>query len=101
VLPKNSNYNWDFHLLADDQTINAFALPGQCFITAALYSQLGKTKINSAVMGHEIGHVIKRHSAENSKKGYQMVFKQVHLLPQLCRRKWQPHCTNANHEIRP
>src|SRR5574342_23526 len=31
-------YEYDFHLLEDDQTINAFALPGgQVFITRALY----------------------------------------------------------------
>ena len=62
---KNSNYNWDFHLLADDQTINAFALPGgQCFITAALCNQLENEDQLAGVMGHEIGHVIARHSAE-------------------------------------
>ncbi|PRP68034.1 M48 family metalloprotease [Nonlabens agnitus] len=62
---KNSNYKWDFHLLADDQTINAFALPGgQCFITAALYAQLEDEDQLAGVMGHEIGHVIARHSAE-------------------------------------
>ena len=33
--------NFDFHLLADQQTINAFALPGgQIFITVALLSRL-------------------------------------------------------------
>ena len=33
--------NFNFHLLADDQTVNAFALPGgQIFITAALYDRL-------------------------------------------------------------
>ena len=63
-LAKNSNYNWDFHLLADSQTINAFALPGgQCFITAALYAELENEDQLAGVMGHEIGHVIARHSA--------------------------------------
>ncbi|MAO16468.1 MAG: peptidase M48 Ste24p, partial [Muricauda sp.] len=34
-------YRYEFHLLADDRTINAFALPGgQIFITYALFSQL-------------------------------------------------------------
>lgn len=63
-IARNTNYNWDFHLLADTQTINAFALPGgQCFITAALYSQLENEDQLAGVMGHEIGHVIARHSA--------------------------------------
>ncbi len=62
---------FDFHLLADQQTINAFALPGgQVFITAALLSRLstdGKSideDMLAGVLGHEIGHVVARHSAE-------------------------------------
>lgn len=57
-------YKYDFHLLADDRTINAFALPGgQCFITYALFRQLNEAQL-AGVLGHEIGHVIGRHSAE-------------------------------------
>ena len=64
-IARNTNYNWEFHLLADTQTINAFALPGgQCFITAALYQKLENIDQLAGVMGHEIGHVIARHSAE-------------------------------------
>lgn len=64
-IAREADYNWDFHLLADDQTINAFALPGgQCFITAALYSKFENIDQLAGVMGHEIGHVIARHSAE-------------------------------------
>jgi predicted Zn-dependent protease len=34
-------YPFEFHLLADSQTVNAFALPGgQVFITAALFDRL-------------------------------------------------------------
>ncbi len=62
---RETGYEYDFHLLADDSTINAFALPGgQCFITAALYQQLENEDQLAGVMGHEIGHVIARHSAE-------------------------------------
>ncbi|MCK0161866.1 M48 family metalloprotease [Allomuricauda sp. F6463D] len=57
-------YQYEFHLLADDRTINAFALPGgQIFITYALFSQLNEPQL-AGVLGHEIGHVIGRHSAE-------------------------------------
>ncbi len=46
------------------ETINAFALPGgQIFITYALFSQLNEAQL-AGVLGHEIGHVIGRHSAE-------------------------------------
>ncbi len=61
---RETPYQFDFHLLADDRTINAFALPGgQCFITYALFSQLNEAQL-AGVLGHEIGHVIGRHSAE-------------------------------------
>ncbi|KQC29737.1 M48 family metalloprotease [Flagellimonas eckloniae] len=63
-IARETPYEYDFHLLADDQTINAFALPGgQCFITYALFSQLNEEQL-AGVLGHEIGHVIGRHSAE-------------------------------------
>ncbi len=40
-IAKDSNYKFDFHLLADERTINAFALPGgQIFITYGLFSKL-------------------------------------------------------------
>ncbi len=63
-IARETPYKFDFHLLADDRSINAFALPGgQCFITYALFSQLNEEQL-AGVMGHEIGHVIGRHSAE-------------------------------------
>jgi predicted Zn-dependent protease len=65
----NSPYEFDFHLLDDDQTINAFALPGgQIFITRALFNQLNTEGELAGVLGHEIGHVIARHSAEHIAK---------------------------------
>jgi beta-barrel assembly-enhancing protease len=64
-----SPYQFDFHLLADAQTINAFALPGgQIFITEALLSRLETEDQLAGVLGHEIGHVINRHSAEQIAK---------------------------------
>lgn len=66
---KTSKYQFNFHLLADPKTVNAFALPGgQIFITEALLSRL-KTKAQLAgVLGHEVGHVLARHSAEQMAK---------------------------------
>lgn len=65
----NSPYEFDFHLLDDDQTINAFALPGgQVFITRALYNKLRTEGELAGVLGHEIGHVVGRHSAEHIAK---------------------------------
>lgn len=64
-----SPYQFEFHLLDDDQTINAFALPGgQVFITNGLLQRLQTEGQLAGVLGHEIGHVIGRHSAEHIAK---------------------------------
>ncbi len=60
-----TSYEFDYHLLADNQTVNAFALPGgQIFITRALYDHLQTDGELAGVLGHETGHVVARHSAE-------------------------------------
>lgn len=62
-------YPFEFHLLADDRVVNAFALPGgQIFITAALYGRLETEGQLAGILGHEIGHVIERHGAEHLAK---------------------------------
>jgi beta-barrel assembly-enhancing protease len=59
---RSNPYEFQFHLLADPKTVNAFALPGgQVFITRALYSRLGTPGQLAAVLGHEMGHVLSRH----------------------------------------
>lgn len=66
---RQNPYQFDFHLLNDDQVINAFALPGgQIFITAALYQQLESEGQLAGVLGHEIGHVLSRHGAQQMAK---------------------------------
>ena len=66
---KPINYDYEFYLLRDDKVINAFALPGgQIFITAALFSKLENEDQLAGVLGHEIGHVIARHSNEQMSK---------------------------------
>jgi beta-barrel assembly-enhancing protease len=65
----DSDYQFGFHLLADRKTVNAFALPGgPIFITRALYDQLENEAQLAGVLGHEIGHVIERHSAQHMAK---------------------------------
>jgi beta-barrel assembly-enhancing protease len=64
-----SPYKYDFHLLADPETINAFALPGgQIFITVGLLKLLRTEGELAGVLGHEVGHVVARHSAEHMAK---------------------------------
>ncbi|MCP5539471.1 MAG: M48 family metalloprotease [Akkermansiaceae bacterium] len=65
TIAARSPYRFKFHLLRDEETINAFALPGgQIFITAALFKLLRNEDELAGVLGHEIGHVLARHSAE-------------------------------------
>jgi predicted Zn-dependent protease len=66
---RKSGYPFEFTALADPRTINAFALPGgPIFITAALLGRLKTEGQVAAVLGHEIGHVFGRHSAEHMAK---------------------------------
>ncbi|MGF1538533.1 MAG: M48 family metalloprotease [Elainellaceae cyanobacterium] len=64
-----SPYPFEFHLLGDPQTVNAFALPGgQIFITTGLLSRLDTEAQLAGVLGHEVGHVVARHGAEHLAK---------------------------------
>jgi predicted Zn-dependent protease len=64
-----TEWQYEFHLLADGRVVNAFALPGgQIFITAALFSRFTTEGQLAGVLGHEIGHVVARHSAQRMAK---------------------------------
>ena len=64
-----TDWQFDFHLLADPRTVNAFALPGgQIFVTAALFNRFETEGQLAGVLGHEIGHVVARHSAQRIAK---------------------------------
>lgn len=65
TLARQTPYKFQFHLLGDTRTVNAFALPGgQIFITEALFRLLKTEDQLAGVLGHEIGHVVGRHSNE-------------------------------------
>jgi predicted Zn-dependent protease len=72
-----SPYQYTYHLLNDSNTVNAFALPGgQVFITKALYEDLADEAELAGVLGHETGHVVERHSAqqvEQSQLGHELI----------------------------
>jgi predicted Zn-dependent protease len=64
-----TQYPFQFYVLADQRTVNAFALPGgPIFITEALLARLKSEDQLAGVLGHEVGHVIARHSAEQMSK---------------------------------
>jgi predicted Zn-dependent protease len=64
-----SPYRFSFHVLADPKTINAFALPGgPVFITEGLLRLLRSEGELAAVLSHESGHVIARHSSQQLAK---------------------------------
>jgi predicted Zn-dependent protease len=66
---KDSPYQFEFNVLADEETINAFALPGgPIFITAGLLNHLETEGQLAGVLAHEMGHVAARHSAEHIAK---------------------------------
>src|SRR5438552_5428447 len=58
------NEHWKFTLL-DDPTVNAFAMPGgYIYITRGIVAHLNSEAQLAGVLGHEIGHVPARHSAQ-------------------------------------
>jgi predicted Zn-dependent protease len=65
-----TNYKWEFVLIDDPKTVNAFALPGGkvAFYTGILPLCQDEKGV-AVVMGHEIGHVIARHGAERISQG--------------------------------
>jgi predicted Zn-dependent protease len=63
-------YQWEFTVVDDVDTINAFALPGG---KVAVYTGLFPVAYDeaglAAVMGHEVAHVLARHGAERMSQG--------------------------------
>lgn len=59
------DYAWEFKLLDDPKTVNAFCLPGGkvAFYTGILPITQSEAGI-AVVMGHEVGHALAKHGAE-------------------------------------
>ena len=67
------NFQWEFVLVDDDQTKNAWCMPGG---KIAFYSGILPVAKNNdgiaSIMGHEIAHAVARHSAERASRSILM-----------------------------
>ncbi len=64
-IARDSGWPFEFSVLDDPNTVNAFALPGgQTFITTGLLGLLETEDEVAGVMAHEMTHVLARHSAQ-------------------------------------
>lgn len=62
------NESFQFRLL-DDAVVNAFAVPGgYVYVTRGILAYLNDQAALAGVMGHEVGHVAARHSAQQYTK---------------------------------
>src|SRR6478609_11335335 len=65
-----TGFNWEFNLIQDDKTVNAWCMPGGkvAFYTAILPICKDENGI-AVVMGHEVAHAIANHGRERMSQG--------------------------------
>lgn len=71
VAANRPDFEWEFAVIKDDKTINAFALPGGkvAFFTGILKLTKDETGI-ATVMGHEVTHALYRHGVERISRSW-------------------------------
>lgn len=58
-------YDWEFFLLEDDDSVNAFVLPGgKTGVFTGMFKVAPDKESLAVVLGHEVAHVIARHGSE-------------------------------------
>lgn len=64
------NYQWEFNLIQDDKTVNAWCMPGGkiAVYTGILKYTRDETGL-AVVVGHEVAHAIARHGNERMSQG--------------------------------
>lgn len=63
-----SDLEWRFRII-DSREVNAFALPGGfIYVNRGLIERTGQLDELAGVLGHEIGHVVRRHSVQQMEK---------------------------------
>lgn len=81
AVAKKPDYQWEFAIIRDDRTINAFALPGG---KVAVFTGILKITKNedglATVIGHEVAHALQRHGAERYSRSILETIGQVGAL---------------------
>jgi predicted Zn-dependent protease len=64
------NYKWEFNLIEDDKTVNAWCMPGGkvAVYTGLLFISQDENGL-AVVMGHEVAHAIAKHGNERMSQG--------------------------------
>ena len=81
-----SDLQWQFAIVNSDE-VNAFALPGGfIYVNRGLIDRAERLEQLAGVLGHEIGHVVERHSVEQMKKttGANVVVTLICVVTSLC-----------------
>lgn len=74
-------YQWEFAVIDDEKTVNAFALPGGKVAVFTGILKFTKTEDGLAtVMGHEVAHALQRHGAERYSRGILETIGQIGAL---------------------
>jgi predicted Zn-dependent protease len=61
------DYDWEFHVIDNDQALNAFCLPGgKIFVYSGLLKQVKSEDELAVVVAHEVAHALARHGAERA-----------------------------------
>jgi len=80
------NYKWEFNLIEDDKTVNAWCMPGG---KVAVYTGLLPVAQDESglavVMGHEVAHAIAKHGNERMSQGLLAQFGAIGLSLALAR----------------
>lgn len=64
-------FEWTTYIIRDDQTLNAFCVPGgYIFVYTGLIKYLDAEDQLAGVLGHEIAHADRRHSTDQMTKQY-------------------------------
>lgn len=70
-IKKKNVYNYQLEIIDNDTTLNAFAVPGgYIYVYTGLLKYLDSEAALAGVIGHEIGHVERRHSTQRITKAY-------------------------------